>query len=86
MPNSSFGLSHANTTGGTAEIITFNNGTTGAYIGTFTSHNFGVATGGTIRIAFDTSGNVNIVNHNNLTVGLRLNNTLLLHLVLKSII
>lgn len=75
--NSEFGFSHAYSTGGTAEVITYNNGTTGSYIGTYTSHNFGVATAGVIRIGVDTSGNVNIVNHNGSTTGLRLNNTLI---------
>ena len=75
--NSEFGFSHTNSVSGTAEVITYNNGTTGSYIGTYSSHNFGIATGGTIRIATDTSGNVNIVNHNSSTVGLRLNNTLI---------
>ena len=75
--NSEFGFSHGYSTGGTAEIITYNNGTAGSYIGTYTSHNFGVATAGVIRIGVDTSGNVNIVNHNGSTTGLRLNNTLI---------
>jgi hypothetical protein len=77
MPNSVFGLSHTYSTGGTAELITYNDGVNGSFIGTFTSNNFGIATGQIIRIGVDTSGNVNIVNHNASTIGLRLNNTLI---------
>jgi hypothetical protein len=77
MPNTQFGLSHSYSTGGTAEIITYTDGTAGSYIGTYSSNNFGIATNSTIRIDVDTSGNVNIVNHNGSTTGLKLNGTLI---------
>ena len=64
MPDSLYGLSHTYPTGGEAEIVTYTNGTSISYIGTFTSHSFGIATSGSTRIRVDTVGDVSISSTN----------------------
>jgi hypothetical protein len=62
MLNTEYGLSHANTTGGTAEIITYSNGIDDNSIGTFSYNSFHLATSNTNRLSITADGDVSINN------------------------
>jgi hypothetical protein len=63
MLNTEYGLSHTNSTGGGAEIITYSNGIDDNSIGTFSYNSFHLTTYNTNRLSITADGDISINNN-----------------------